>query len=188
LPLPILRWAPRYPRYRDGPPQPLSRMVRARSSGRGRSGIEAVSVTHRSQISVGHVRRHRYFPRLFSGKFGAARADCGPGHYETWACWRRDKSVDPACTPWCGRPNTNWPREQSSSFMMAFELLFLLALFRGVKGDDLTRPNWQVGFRNISRRAWHGRPMASYHRERDIAATTLPLRRAAQVAGETGPY
>jgi hypothetical protein len=56
----------------------------------------------------------------------------------------------------------------------------------GAKGDDLRRPNWRVGFRNISRRAWHGRPTTSYHRERDIAATTLPLRRAAPVAGEKG--
>gem|GEM_PF-4373059 len=26
----------------------------------------------------------------------------------------------------------------------------------GAKVDDLRKPNWRVGFRNISRRAWHG--------------------------------
>ena len=56
------------------------------------------------------------------------------------------------------------------------------------KGDDIRSPNWRVGFRSISRRAWHGRPTASYHRARDSAATTPPLRRAAPVAGEKGQY
>jgi hypothetical protein len=29
--------------------------------------------------------------------------DCltySPGHYKTWAQWRRDRTLDPACAPW----------------------------------------------------------------------------------------
>jgi hypothetical protein len=44
--------------------------------------------------------------------------DCltyGPGHYETWAQWPRDRTVDPPCAPWCGHTNTKIGRGGASS-------------------------------------------------------------------------
>jgi hypothetical protein len=44
--------------------------------------------------------------------------DCltyGPGHYETWVHWRRDKTVDPALRAWCGCTNTKTGRADASS-------------------------------------------------------------------------
>jgi hypothetical protein len=44
--------------------------------------------------------------------------DCltyGPGHYETWAHWRRDKTVDPGLRALRGRANTKPGRAGASS-------------------------------------------------------------------------
>jgi len=40
----------------------------------------------------------------------------GPGHYETWAQWRRDRTLDPACAPSCGPMNTRTGRADAIVF------------------------------------------------------------------------
>jgi hypothetical protein len=50
-----------------------------------------------------------------------------PGHYETWAQWRRDRTVDPALRALYGSTNTKTGRADASSFDQSRDLFVLYA-------------------------------------------------------------